>query len=88
MTAESLTPREREVVEMVIQGYNNLAIACHMGISEVTVKQHLYSVFGKYGINSRLDLAVTVLNQRHKLEIQQLQTASDIVQQSLQERTV
>ena len=38
--AETLTPREREVMQEVAKGMMNKQIAAHLGISEVTVKLH------------------------------------------------
>jgi DNA-binding NarL/FixJ family response regulator len=64
-----LTPRESEVVDLIIQGYNNLAIASILEIHEDTVKRHLQNIFPKFNVLSRLDLAVTVLKQRHAAEI-------------------
>ena len=51
--AESLTEREREVLELVAHGLSNHAIATRLGISDHTVKFHLASVFGKLDVSSR-----------------------------------
>jgi two-component system nitrate/nitrite response regulator NarL len=50
---EPLTPREREVLELVAEGLSNRAIAARLGISDHTVKFHLASIFGKLGVATR-----------------------------------
>ncbi len=52
---ESLTPREREVLELVSQGLSNKLIARRLHISEHTVKFHISSITGKLGASSRTD---------------------------------
>lgn len=53
----SLTPREMEVVEFIIQGLTNMEIACKLYLSEVTVKKHLTNIFRKLNIKNRSQLA-------------------------------
>jgi len=69
MSETPLSPRHIQVIELVIDGYNNVAIAATLDIAENTVKRHLHTIFGKLGVQSRLDLAVTILKQRHRLEM-------------------
>jgi DNA-binding NarL/FixJ family response regulator len=52
---ESLTPREREVLELVGQGLPNKLIARRLAISEHTVKFHVSSISAKLGASSRTD---------------------------------
>jgi FixJ family two-component response regulator len=54
--AESLTPREREVMERVIAGLLNKQIAGELGASERTIKIHRASVMRKMGAESLPDL--------------------------------
>jgi DNA-binding CsgD family transcriptional regulator len=51
-----LSSRERRVVEYVIRGHSNQAIATQMAVSPETVKKHLTSVFDKLGVQSRTQL--------------------------------
>lgn len=58
---ESLTAREREVLEMLAEGASNKTIADRLNISEHTVKFHVASVFGKLGVNSRTEAVTQAL---------------------------
>jgi DNA-binding NarL/FixJ family response regulator len=60
---EALTPREREVLELVGQGLPNKLIARQLQISEHTVKFHLASVSTKLGAVSRTDAVRLGLRQ-------------------------
>ena len=53
---ESLTPREREVMALVIMGRLNKQIAADLGVSEVTVKVHRGQIMRKMGARSLPDL--------------------------------
>lgn len=48
-----LTPRERELVVLVLKGLANREIADALGIGEQTVKNALAAVYGKLGVTSR-----------------------------------
>ncbi|MEZ4517630.1 MAG: response regulator transcription factor [Chloroflexota bacterium] len=63
LPAEDLTPREKEVLELVAQGLTNKAIGLRLSISEHTVKFHLNSVLGKLGAQSRTDAVVKATRQ-------------------------
>lgn len=56
--AESLTPRELEIVRMVARGLRNRAIAEQLYITEGTVKIHLHNIYQKLQVSGRLELAV------------------------------
>jgi DNA-binding NarL/FixJ family response regulator len=53
----SLTPREREVAELVLEGFSNREAALQLGLSDRTVGNHLQSVFNRLGVGSRRELA-------------------------------
>ena len=53
-----LTPRERDVLELVIAGHANKQIARRLGISEKTVKGHLTNVFQRIGVSDRTQAAL------------------------------
>jgi len=45
-----LTPREREVMELMAEGRSNNAIAAEMTVTERAVEKHVTSIFGKLGL--------------------------------------
>jgi DNA-binding CsgD family transcriptional regulator len=51
-----LSPREAQVVELVLLGYRNRDIAGTLGTSPATVKKHLTHVFDKVGVDTRTQL--------------------------------
>lgn len=53
---EKLTLREAQVVECVLQGWDNRLISDHLGCSLGTVKKNLQRVFAKLGIDNRSSL--------------------------------
>ena len=55
---EPLTPRERQVLEMLAEGLSNKEIAGRLGISDHTAKFHVNSILAKLGASSRTE-AVT-----------------------------
>jgi two-component system nitrate/nitrite response regulator NarP len=58
LLAPSLTPRERELVELVRQGLRNRDIASQLGVTEGTVKVYLHAIFDKVGVDNRTELAM------------------------------
>jgi DNA-binding NarL/FixJ family response regulator len=55
---EALTPREIEVLGLMVEGWGNKEISTRLGISEHTVKFHVASIMGKLNASSRTE-AVT-----------------------------
>ena len=56
--AFGLTPREREVLTLIVAGYANKDIARDFAVSEQTIKHHLTRMFDKVGVSNRLELAM------------------------------
>jgi len=56
--APSLTPRERELIELVRRGMRNRDIAAQLGVTEGTVKVYLHAIFDKLGVDNRTELAM------------------------------
>ncbi|MGE4428028.1 MAG: response regulator transcription factor [Solirubrobacteraceae bacterium] len=50
-----LSPREREILELMAEGRSNAAVAAELVISPRTVESHVSSLFGKLGLPDRPD---------------------------------
>jgi FixJ family two-component response regulator len=57
----SLTPRERDVMELVVEGKSNKLIAWELGLSAKTVEAHRAHLMEKMGVGSVADLVRLVL---------------------------
>lgn len=63
--AYGLTPREREITELVLRGASTEAIARHLFISAYTVQDHVKSILAKSNIRSRRDLVATFYGRHY-----------------------
>ena len=57
-----LTTREREILQLISQGYRDRDIAEGLHISEKTVQKHVQSILGKLGAQNRTEAAYLVRN--------------------------
>jgi DNA-binding NarL/FixJ family response regulator len=62
-TLSSLTPRELEILQLLVAGYTNKAIAAEIYVSEKTVEFHLDNLYTKIGVRTRLMAGVWALQQ-------------------------
>ena len=53
-----LTPRQKDVLQWILKGCTNHAIATALGISAETVKLHVSAIFRAYGVHSRTQLVL------------------------------
>jgi two-component system nitrate/nitrite response regulator NarL len=53
-----LTPRERDVVRLAVEGMRNQEISVRLNVSEHTVRNYLFRIFDKLGISSRVELVL------------------------------
>lgn len=54
---DGLSKRELQIVDLVVKGFNTTSIAKTLSISEKTVRNHIYSIYGKLEVSDRLELA-------------------------------
>src|SRR6202000_2201839 len=48
-----LTPRQRELLHLVADGYTNAQVGRRLGVSEGTVRKHLENIYAKLQVSSR-----------------------------------
>jgi DNA-binding NarL/FixJ family response regulator len=61
---DKMTPREQEVLQLLMDGGSNRQIAKSMGIDEVTVKAHLGRMLRKTGSSNRIELTLRAMEER------------------------
>lgn len=62
---ETLSKRERQVVEWMFQGLSNREISDRMSLSQHTIKNYIFHIFEKMGVSSRGELLFLILSQNH-----------------------
>jgi two-component system, NarL family, response regulator len=60
---EELSPREREVLQLLGKGYSNSRIADEMDVKERTVRFHLENLMSKLGVNSRVEVVLAAIQR-------------------------
>ncbi|GGH67381.1 DNA-binding NarL/FixJ family response regulator [Filimonas zeae] len=56
-----LTPREAEIIKLILKGYTNKEIGVALFISHHTVNEHLKRIFRKLNVNSRIKLIYKIV---------------------------
>jgi len=64
--AVQLTKREQEIVDLISEGMSNKEIAQQLHIATFTVKSHVHNVLEKLDLNTRLQIAAFVRDERDK----------------------
>lgn len=77
-TLSSLTPRELEILLLVVAGYTNRAIAAKIYISEKTVEFHLDNIYRKIGARTRLMAGIWALQQGIEVETEETPVTGDL----------
>jgi DNA-binding NarL/FixJ family response regulator len=62
-----LTDRQREVLRLILKGYNNERIASELAIAPNTVKQHAHAIFTVLGVSTRAEAVIAAV--RHGLTL-------------------
>ena len=62
-TLSDLTPREIEILQLVLMGRTNKSIAAEICVSEKTVEFHLNKIYTKIGMRTRMQAGVWAMQQ-------------------------
>jgi DNA-binding NarL/FixJ family response regulator len=81
-----LTPRELEIISVILGGYSNGDIATKFSISEKTVKHHLTNIFDKLGVSNRLELALFAVH--HKIGLTPVPVPAPVMPQTAAAPTI
>ena len=68
MPEERLSPKEREVIELLTKGSTNKEIGNKLGITENTVKNHLINILDKLHLENRVQAAAFALERKMNRE--------------------
>src|SRR5580704_5376450 len=63
---EGLSPREREILELLAAGFPNKQIAARLGLTDGTVRWHLRHVYNKLHVRSRTEAALKFLSTKNE----------------------
>jgi DNA-binding NarL/FixJ family response regulator len=61
---DRLTPKEMQIVALIVQGCKNKDIALTLNTKEQVIKNYLRTIYDKTGVNDRLELALFTLHHR------------------------
>lgn len=61
---DRLTPKEMQIVALIVQGFKNKEIANQLGTTEQVIKNYLRNVYDKTGVSDRLELALFTIHHR------------------------
>jgi len=61
---DRLTPKEMQIVALIVQGCKNKEIAALLGTKEQVIKNYLRGIYDKTGVSDRLELALFTIHHR------------------------
>ena len=61
---EALSPRQREILNMLVRGISNREMATILGISVTVVKEHITALYGKLGATNRTEAVAVAARKR------------------------
>jgi DNA-binding NarL/FixJ family response regulator len=61
---DRLTPKEMQIVALIVQGCKNKEIAIQLATKEQVIKNYLRSIYDKTGVSDRLELALFTIHHR------------------------
>jgi len=59
-----MTKREREVIELIVEGLSNREIGQKLKVSTYTIKSHIHNIMEKLALHTRLEIANYSYNNR------------------------
>jgi len=77
---DRLTPKEMQIVALIVQGCKNKLIATQLNTKEQVIKNYLRSIYDKTGVSDRLELALFTIH--HRVLAEAATRASDLLQQA------
>jgi DNA-binding NarL/FixJ family response regulator len=75
---DRLTPKEMQIVALIVQGCKNKDIAAQLNTKEQVIKNYLRGIYDKTGVSDRLELALFTLH--HKILAEAAAKAGDLIQ--------
>jgi DNA-binding NarL/FixJ family response regulator len=63
LPGSELSPRELDILRLIVKGLSNKQIASHLGITEGTVKWHVNIVLSRLNVSDRTQAAVAALHR-------------------------
>jgi DNA-binding NarL/FixJ family response regulator len=75
---DRLTPKEMQIVALIVQGCKNKHIATQLNTKEQVIKNYLRSIYDKTGVSDRLELALFTIH--HRVLAEAAARASDLLQ--------
>jgi DNA-binding NarL/FixJ family response regulator len=75
---DRLTPKEMQIVALIVQGCKNKHIATQLGTKEQVIKNYLRSIYDKTGVSDRLELALFTIH--HRILAEAAARAGDLLQ--------
>jgi DNA-binding NarL/FixJ family response regulator len=75
---DRLTPKEMQIVALILQGCKNKEIALQLHTKEQVIKNYLRSIYDKTGVSDRLELALFTIH--HRVLAEAAARASDLLQ--------
>jgi DNA-binding NarL/FixJ family response regulator len=75
---DRLTPKEMQIVALIVQGCKNKQIALQLNTKEQVIKNYLRSIYDKTGVSDRLELALFTIH--HRVLAEAAARAGDLLQ--------
>lgn len=69
MKSDSLTNREKEIIQLIGEGLDNKQIAKKIYIEECTVKKHVSNILKKLNLRSRKDIIIYLSNEQININL-------------------